>query len=93
MPAPRPLQDEPNLGPKSAAWLEDAGFATLAQVRRAGVVPACVAVRLAGYPANALLAYALWGALNGRHWRDVPDPVKTSLRAGLAAALASARGA
>ena len=77
----------PNLGPASARWLVGAGISTVAELRRAGPIAAFgrVAVR-EGRAATANLLYALYGALEGKHWTEVTPAEKARLRraAGLA---------
>lgn len=61
----------PNLGPRSAAMLAAAGITTLAQLRRLGAVAAFVRARRHAAGASLNLLYALAGALEGVHWRQV----------------------
>ncbi len=60
-----------NLGPRSAAMLAAAGIVTLAQLRRLGAVAAFVRARRHDAAASLNLLYALAGALDGVHWRQV----------------------
>jgi predicted flap endonuclease-1-like 5' DNA nuclease len=60
-----------NLGPRSAAILAAAGIATLAQLRRLGAVAAFVRARRHDAAVSLNLLYALAGALDGVHWRQV----------------------
>jgi hypothetical protein len=71
----------PNLGPASARWLVGAGITTVAELRRAGAVAAFgrVAVR-EGRAATAGLLYALYAALEGKHWTEVTPADKARLR-------------
>ena len=71
----------PNLGPASARWLVGAGISTVAELRRAGPIAAFgrVAVR-EGRAATANLLYALYGALEGKHWTEVTPAEKARLR-------------
>jgi hypothetical protein len=65
------LQDLPNLGPKTAAWLRAVGVASLEDLRRRGAVPVYVALKRS-VPRTSLNAlYALAGAIEGRDWRGV----------------------
>jgi predicted flap endonuclease-1-like 5' DNA nuclease len=61
----------PNLGPRSAAMLAAAGITTLAQLRRLGAVAAFVRARRHDTAVSLNLLYALAGALDGMHWRQV----------------------
>lgn len=71
----------PNLGPASARWLVGAGITTVAELRRVGAVAAFgrVAVR-EGSAATAGLLYALYAALEGKHWTEVTPADKARLR-------------
>lgn len=65
------LQDLPNLGPKTAAWLRAVGIASRAELQRRGAVPAFVALKRS-VPRTSLDAlYALAGAIEGRDWRAI----------------------
>lgn len=75
-----PLATLLNLGPKSSAWLAEAGITTRTELERVGPIEACRRVRGAGHPASVLLAYALEGALMGCHWNDIPVDFKAHLR-------------
>ena len=57
----------PNLGPASARWLVSAGIGTVAELRRA---------------ATANLLYALYAALEDKHWTEVTQAEKADLRRG-----------
>ena len=71
----------PNLGPASARWLTGAGIGTVAELRRVRAVAAFhrVAVR-EGRAATANLLYALYAALEGKHWTEVTPAEKARLR-------------
>ncbi len=70
----------PNLGPASARWLVSAGIDTVAE-RRVGPVAAFhrVAIR-EGRAATANLLYALYAALEDKHWTEVTQAEKADLR-------------
>lgn len=73
------LQDLPNLGPKTAAWLRAVGVASLEDLRRRGAVPAFVALKRS-VPRTSLNAlYALAGAIEGRDWRTIRRTRKLEL--------------
>lgn len=71
----------PNLGPASARWLVGAGIGTVAELRRIGAVEAFgrVSVR-EGRAATTNLLYALYAALEGKHWTEVTAADKARLR-------------
>jgi DNA transformation protein len=71
----------PNLGPASARWLVGAGIGTEAELRRVGAVAAFnrVAIR-EGRAATANLLYALYAALEDKHWTEVTQAEKAHLR-------------
>ncbi len=77
----RELAALPNLGPASARWLVGAGIGTVAELRRVGPVAAFnrVAIR-EGRAATANLLYALYAALEDKHWTRVTQAEKASLR-------------
>ena len=74
-----PVADLPNLGPKSQQMLEDAGIATLDQLRTLGSVAAFARVKRSGGNPSLNLLWALEGALTGLRWQDVAREHRTSL--------------
>lgn len=70
-----------NIGPTSAGWLAEAGIETPEALARVGPVFAYKLVRLRHPEANALLLWALAGALDGRDWRELSPEEKAALRA------------
>lgn len=71
----------PNLGPKSAAWLIEAGIRTPMQLKKVGVVAAYKRVKLMQGPRASLnLLWALAAALMNIDWRDLPPDIKTQLK-------------
>ena len=77
----RDLAALPNLGPASARWLVGAGIATVVELRRVGAVAAFNRVALReGRAATANLLYALYAALENKHWTEVTQTEKASLR-------------
>lgn len=69
----------PNLGPRSRAWLADAGISSLDTLRGLGAVAAFLRVKQRQPAASLNLLWALEGALCGLHWRDVARERRTSL--------------
>jgi DNA transformation protein len=74
-----PLASLPNLGPKSAQFLQSAGITTVEQLRRIGSVAAYASVRQVEPRASLNLLWAIEGALTGIHWREVAKEHRTSL--------------
>lgn len=77
------LANLPNLGPKSAEMLNAAGFQNPTQLEQAGAVPAFLAVKHAGFRPSLNLLWAIAGALNDIHWRQLPTELKQELLAEL----------
>ncbi len=73
------LASLPNLGPKSAQFLLDAGITSHAQLQRLGAVRAYTMVKRVQPRASLNLLWALEGALSGLHWRVVAKEHRTSL--------------
>ncbi|HEX2854763.1 MAG TPA: TfoX/Sxy family protein [Opitutaceae bacterium] len=69
-----------NLGPKSSAWLIEAGIKSMDEVRRLGPIEVCRQLRARGHPVSVVMAYALEGALAGCHWNAIPWETKDELR-------------
>ncbi|MCA9258369.1 MAG: TfoX/Sxy family DNA transformation protein [Planctomycetales bacterium] len=74
-----------NLGPKSAEWLRDCGFDTVAQLRAAGAIVAFQRVRDRNPRASLNLLWALAAGLADRDWRDLSTDEKKALQRELAA--------
>lgn len=74
------LQEELNLGPKTASWLAAVGIESLEDVKRRGVVPLCLELKAAGFPINVVGAYALQAAIMGIHWMALPDEIREQLK-------------
>jgi DNA transformation protein len=66
--------------------LKEAGFHTLADLKRVGVVEAWQRCALGWHPVSLNLAYALEAALRGMDWRDLPGADRDRLRAAIRAA-------
>ena len=73
------LEKLPNIGEKSASWLEAIGIETTQDLEQIGIVPAYCLLKAQGYPVTANLLYALYGALHNISWQKVPLETKTSL--------------
>lgn len=71
----------PNLGPKSQQWLNEVGIYTLDDLQAVGAVEAYRHASLAGFNTSLNLLYALYGALHGLRWNEVPGEIKERLRA------------
>lgn len=81
-----PIDELPNLGPKSSLWLHDVGIHTVEQLSAAGAVEAFIRVKHAGHNASLMLLWALEAGLRGVHFTKVPEQVKRELLADLAIA-------
>ncbi|MCB1909418.1 MAG: DNA-3-methyladenine glycosylase I [Rhodocyclaceae bacterium] len=65
------LDQLPNIGPRSAAWLATVGIRDVATLRRLGVAEALRRLLAAGHSPSMNLAYALHAGLAGRHWQSL----------------------
>jgi DNA transformation protein len=73
------LQDLQGLGPRSIEALARVGVTSAEQLRRADAVELYVRLR-AVWPGTSLnMLYALVGAQEGRHWRDIQRERRTEL--------------
>ncbi|MEP0547380.1 MAG: TfoX/Sxy family protein [Rhodothermales bacterium] len=70
-----------NLGPTSVGWLCACGITSAAELRRVGAVMAYRIVRHRFPATNALLLFALHGALTDTHWNALHPATKARLRA------------
>lgn len=77
------LENFPNLGPKSAQMLAEAGITDEAQLRALGPVVAYLAVRQAGEMPSMNLLWAIAAGLQDRPWIELSDVEKKKLRAEL----------
>ncbi|MFN5046906.1 TfoX/Sxy family protein [Roseateles sp.] len=73
------LAELPNLGPKSAQWLQAVGIEDAAQLRAMGAVAAFVRVRRSGVAASLNLLWALEGAICEQPWQTVARSERTRL--------------
>lgn len=78
-PAEPALADLPNLGPRSAVMLGQAGICTLAQLQALGSVQAFLRTKAQCPSASLNLLWALEGALSGRPWHQVAEQDRLSL--------------
>ncbi|MCM0018901.1 MAG: TfoX/Sxy family DNA transformation protein [Tagaea sp.] len=86
---PKRIAAMDNLGPKTQAWLGEAGILSPEDLKRAGAVAAYVAVkRRRPRDASRNLLYALHAALTGARWDKLPAADKRRLDAAAQAALA-----
>lgn len=74
-----PILKAANLGPKSAAWLNEIGITSLEDLHCLGSIEVMLRLKQAGIPVSLNLLYALEGALAGRHWQDVRRERKAEL--------------
>lgn len=79
-----PIDNLPNLGPTSAAWLRDVKILTIADLRKLGPVTAYRIVKQAQPQAPLNLLWALAAGLEGKDWRTLSGEDKEHLRAQLA---------
>ena len=77
-----------NIGPKSAAWLRQVGLRTQEDLVVAGPVDAFMRVKRAGFKPSLNMLYALEGALQDRHWQEIPEARRAELVAAVEAATA-----
>lgn len=75
-----PIENLPNLGPRSCQWLRDVGIATIGQLERMGPTAAFRLVQRR-YPAASLnLLWGLVAGLQDRDWRTLTEAEKDPLR-------------
>ena len=86
-----PIDELPNLGPKSSIWLHEVGIHTVEHLSAAGSVEAFLRVKQAGHSTSLMLLWALEAGLRGTHFTKVPASVKRELLAELAIADPSIR--
>lgn len=89
--APASLAGAPNLGPKSAQFLQRAGITTFEQLMSLGSVNAYSLVKQVQPSASLNLLWALEGAICGLHWQEVARKHRTSLLLALEAAESGAQ--
>ncbi|MGB8597884.1 MAG: TfoX/Sxy family protein, partial [Burkholderiales bacterium] len=74
-------QSFPNLGPACAVRLQAVGILNLKDLREMAAVGAYRLVKNHGYPSSVNLLWAIYGALHGIKWNQVPDNIKAQLKA------------
>lgn len=80
MDQPNELESFPNLGPKSARMLANAGITTAQQLRDIGPVVAFLATARSGRRPSLNLLWAIAAGLQNRHWTDLSAQEKQKLR-------------
>ena len=78
-----PIENLPNVGPASAAWLREAGISTIADLGRLGPVAAYRRVFESQPSVSLNLLWALAAGLMGQDWRELSEEEKSKLRAEL----------
>jgi DNA transformation protein and related proteins len=74
-----PIDNLPNLGPTSAAWLRDAGVRTIGDLERIGPAAAYLRVLERQPRATLNLLWALAAGLLGHDWRELSEEQKSML--------------
>ena len=69
-----------NIGPKSAAWLNEAGINTLSDLDIVGPVEAYHRVEALGHHPSLNLLYAMQAAILNINWIELPPEMRQSLR-------------
>ena len=69
-----------NIGPKSAAWLNQAGINTLSDLEIVGPAEAYRRVEALGYRPSLNLLYAMHAAILDINWTELPPEMRQSLR-------------
>lgn len=80
-----PIESLRNLGPASAAWMREAGVATVEDLKRLGPVVAYRLVKRREGKASLNLLWALAAGLEDLDWRELSATTKERLKAALAA--------
>ena|SRR5436190_17831914 len=75
-----PIDNLPNLGPASAAWLRDSGIKTITDLDRFGSVGAYRITKQKHPAATLNLLWALEAGLLGKDWRELSEDEKKRLR-------------
>ncbi len=80
-----PLAELPNLGEKTAHWLQSADISSEHELRQLGTIETCRKLLLNGQEINLIMAYALAGAIHSHHWNKLPRELKEETRLGFRA--------
>ena len=75
-----PIDNLPNLGPTSAAWLREAGIKTIIDLERFGSVAAYRLAKQKHPEATLNLLWGLEAGLLGQDWRELSEQEKGRLR-------------
>ena len=78
-----PIENLPNLGGTSCAWLREAGISTIADLEKLGPVRAWQRVKQRQPRASLNLLWALVAGLQNRSWQSLSDEEKAQWRAKL----------
>ena len=76
-----PIDNLPNLGPTSIAWLREVGIGTIADLEAYGPVAAYRLVKLRQPGATLNLLWSLAAGLQDKDWRKLSEEEKQSLLA------------
>ena len=77
------IKDSKNFGPKSTKWLNSIGIYSLEDLKKWDMFELYLALKEEGYPVSRNLLYAIWGSLNNKDWREVPETVKKDIQSKL----------
>ena len=68
------------MGPITTIWLRAIGVETVEDLKNMGIEEAFKRLLEDGFNVNALMLYAMEGALTGTHWNAIGDARKAELR-------------
>ncbi|MGF1465184.1 MAG: TfoX/Sxy family DNA transformation protein [Sandaracinaceae bacterium] len=69
----------------AAGWLREEGIETYADLAAADRLALFLTLKAGHRQVTRLMYYALWGAVENRHWRECPEDEKTRVDAALEA--------
>lgn len=75
-----PVQKLKNIGPKTAAMLEEAGIYTKKNLIELGPVLTYKILQHRFQRINLIALYALYGAVHDIHWNSIPPEAKAKLQ-------------
>lgn len=76
------LSQLPNIGRQTEKWLNEAGIYTKVELRQVAAVAAWTRIKVARPEQVSLTAlYAIYGALEGYRWDEIPEAIQKELRA------------